>query len=256
VSKILELSDVRKSYGSLEVLKGVSFSVDAGQIFAIIGPNGAGKTTLFKTMTGESMCDSGQVWYNGENITRMPVARRVHNGMARTFQVARVFRDFTVHQNIVVTIEARLRAAGGKVGPLTAARPSSEVVNEADQWITEMHLDHVRHKEAMLLSHGDKKRLEFLIALVLQPRILMLDEPTAGMSPTDRVKIGELMREVQQKHGITMIMTEHDMDIVFGLAQRVMVLNYGEMIAVGTVDDIRTNSAVADVYLGKEMYSA
>lgn len=127
---------------------------------------------------------------------------------------------------------------------------------EANALIDEIGLANVREKSASLLSHGDKKRLEFLVALALRPKILMLDEPTAGMSPTDRAKIARLIKDVQKKGGITIVMTEHDMDIVFGLADRVMVLNYGELIAVGTVAEIRANAAVADVYLGKEMYSA
>jgi branched-chain amino acid transport system ATP-binding protein len=253
---ILEIQGVYKDYGSLQVLKNLSFSVDEGQIFAIIGPNGAGKTTLFKTMTGESHSDAGRVIYAGEDVTRKPAAYRVVKGMGRTFQVARVFRDFTVLENIVVTIESRRRSAGESLGSLLAIKPSEDIVAEAHGLINDMGLGHVCDKPASLLSHGDKKRLEFMIALALRPRILMLDEPTAGMSPTDRVKIAQLIKDIQIARGLTIIMTEHDMDIVFGLADKVMVLNYGEIIAVGTVAEIRENSAVADVYLGKEMYHA
>jgi branched-chain amino acid transport system ATP-binding protein len=256
MENILEISGICKSYGSLSVLKNLFFSVGQGEIFAIIGPNGAGKTTLFKAMTGESLANAGRIVYAGEDVTSKQAAYRVAKGMARTFQVARVFRDFTVLENIVVTIESRRRTAGETPGGFFSIRPSEEILVEANALIDEIGLANVREKSASLLSHGDKKRLEFLVALALRPKILMLDEPTAGMSPTDRAKIARLIKDVQKKGGITIVMTEHDMDIVFGLADRVMVLNYGELIAVGTVAEIRANAAVADVYLGKEMYSA
>lgn len=202
------------------------------------------------------MCDAGTIVYAGRDITRIPAPERVKMGMGRTFQVARVFRDFTVQENLVVTIESRRRINGERVGDFWSATPSAEVVAEAEQLMTELGLIGSRHREATLLSHGDKKRLEFTIALALRPRILMLDEPTAGMSPTDRVGISDLIRDIQKTRGVTIVMTEHDMDIVFGLADRIMVLNYGEIIAAGTVEEIRANSAVRDVYLGQEMYHA
>jgi len=256
MENILDVSGVYKSYGTLPVLKDLTFSVGKGEIFAIIGPNGAGKTTLFKAMTGESLANAGRIVYAGEDVTDKQAAYRVAKGMGRTFQVARVFRDFTVLENIVVTIESRRRTAGDSLGGFFSIQASEDVMAEANGLIDEIGLAHVREKSASLLSHGDKKRLEFLVALALRPKILMLDEPTAGMSPTDRVKIARLIRDVQKKTGITIVMTEHDMDIVFDLADRIMVLNYGEIIAVGTVAEIRANAAVADVYLGKEMYSA
>jgi branched-chain amino acid transport system ATP-binding protein len=256
MENILEVHGVYKSYGALPVLKNLTFTVGRGEIFAIIGPNGAGKTTLFKAMTGESLADAGRIIYAGDDVTDKPAAYRVSKGMGRTFQVARVFRDFTVLENIVVTIESRRRTAGENLGGFFAINASPEVLSEASAMLEEIGLGTVRDKPAALLSHGDKKRLEFLVALALRPKILMLDEPTAGMSPTDRVAIAKLIRDIQKKSGITIVMTEHDMDIVFELADRTMVLNYGEVIAVGSVAEIRANSAVADVYLGKEMYSA
>ncbi|GGC72563.1 ABC transporter ATP-binding protein [Chelatococcus reniformis] len=256
MSTILDVAAVSKSYGPLAVLKDVSLDVHRGEIFAIIGPNGAGKTTLFKVMTGESLCDGGRVRFDGADVTREPSHRRVRRGMGRTFQVARVFRDFTVRDNIVVAIEARRRNGGERVGPALSMAPAAEVVGEADELIRDIGLDHVRHSQASLLSHGDKKRLEFLIALALRPSILMLDEPTAGMSPSDRIGIAKLIQRIRDERGITVVMTEHDMDIVFSLASRIMVLNYGEVVATGSVADIRADQAVREVYLGKEMYGA
>ncbi|MBN9062303.1 MAG: ABC transporter ATP-binding protein [Rhizobiales bacterium] len=253
---MLTVEGVCKSYGPLDVLKRVTFSVEAGEMFAIIGPNGAGKTTLFKTMTGESLANAGAIVFDGEDVTHRSAEHRVVKGMGRTFQVARVFGDFSVLENAVVTIESRRRAAGEALGGRFAIRPSESVLAEASALIADLGLSHVRDKTASLLSHGDKKRLEFMMALALKPKILMLDEPTAGMSPADRIGIAKLIKDMQAAHNLTIVMTEHDMDIVFGLADRVMVLNYGEIIAVGAVAEIRANAAVADVYLGKEMYHA
>jgi branched-chain amino acid transport system ATP-binding protein len=252
----LEITSVFKSYGPLPVLKDVSLSVQQGEIFAIIGPNGAGKTTLFKVMTGEIPSDGGRISFLGEDVTRLPAHIRVRKGMGRTFQVARVFLDFTVWENVVVAIEARRRNAGERVSGIFSITPSEEISREAEALISSMGIAHIMHRQANYLSHGDKKRLEFLIALALKPQALMLDEPTAGMSPSDRMGVGTLIREISEKHEITVIMTEHDMDIVFDLADRIMVLNYGEIVTTGTVADIRSNPSVKEVYLGKEMYDA
>lgn len=256
MSVSLIVDAVSKSYGPLPVLKGVSFDVRQGEIFAIIGPNGAGKTTLFKVMTGESPCNGGRIRFTGEDVTKLPAYARVRKGMGRTFQVARVFREYSVRDNVVVAIEARKRNASERISKFFAVLPSKDVAEEAEELVSNAGLTHVMHQQASLLSHGDKKRLEFLIALALKPRALMLDEPTAGMSPSDRTSIASLISDIRAKHRITVIMTEHDMDIVFGLADRIMVLNYGEIVAMGTAEDIRANQAVREVYLGKEMYGA
>ncbi|WP_101675177.1 ABC transporter ATP-binding protein [Alloalcanivorax mobilis] len=253
---ILRVEEVDKNYGALEVLKQVSLSVPAGCIFAIIGPNGAGKTTLFKVMTGESPCNAGNVFFQGENVTRAPAHWRARAGMGRTFQVARVFNDFSVLENVVAAIEARRRYQHQPAGRFWAVEPAREVLAEAHQLIADIGLATVISHAARFLSHGDRKRLEFVIALALKPRVLMLDEPTAGMSPADRLGIADLILRIRDQMGVTVVMTEHDMDIVFRLADRIMVLSYGETVACGGVADIKGNPAVQEVYLGKEMNHA
>ncbi|CUR46429.1 Branched-chain amino acid transport ATP-binding protein LivG (TC 3.A.1.4.1) [Alloalcanivorax xenomutans] len=253
---ILKVDRVCKSYGALEVLKQVSLAVSQGSIFAIIGPNGAGKTTLFKVMTGESPANSGSVWFHGEDITSTPAHRRARAGIGRTFQVARVFNDFSVRENVIAAVEARLRNHRQSLGRWWAIKPDSAVVSEAEALIDEIGLGGSEEVAARFLSHGDRKRLEFVIALALQPRLLMLDEPTAGMSPADRLGIAELIVRIRDRLGVTVVMTEHDMDIVFRLADRVLVLNYGEVVVAGTVEEIRDNPAVQEVYLGKEVLHA
>lgn len=253
---ILTVDKVCKSYGSIQVLNQVSLSVAAGSIFAIIGPNGAGKTTMFKVMTGESPCDGGTVLFNGEDVTALSAHHHARLGMGRTFQVARVFNDFSVLENVVAAIEARRRSHRQPLGVFWAVEPDASVLDEAHQLIDEIGLGGMHDAGARFLSHGDRKRLEFVIALALKPTVLMLDEPTAGMSPSERLGIADLITRIRDQMGVTVVMTEHDMDIVFKLANRIMVLSYGEVVAIGSVADIKANPAVQEVYLGKEMLHA
>jgi branched-chain amino acid transport system ATP-binding protein len=253
---LLEVADIRKSYGAFEVLKGVSFTVAAGETFAIIGPNGAGKTTLFKALTGESLPNAGKVVYEGRDITAMPPHLRVHAGFGRTFQVARIFPHLTVLENVLVAVESRLRAAGRKRAAWYRWRPASHVQDEAMGILSSLGLGGFAPTEARFLSHGDKKRLEFAVTLGGQPRILMLDEPTAGMSPSDRTATKELIAQIREAHGVTVVLTEHDMDVIFGLAHRMLVLHYGEVVAAGRAEEVRANPLVREIYLGKEMSHA
>ena len=253
---LLQIEQLRVSYGELEVIKGINLDVARGETFAVIGPNGAGKTTLFKAITGEAPVSGGTVRFDGRDITRMPVHLRARVGFGRTFQVARVFQGLTVLGNIIASVEARLRGAGHSCGPWYSWRPARPVVDEAEHLLTELALVQVRHVEARFLSHGDKKRLEIALVLAQQPRILMLDEPTAGMSHSDRLGIVELIQRLRRDKGVTVVMTEHDLDVIFGLADRIMVLNNGELIATGTPDEVRVNPLVREVYLGKEMIDA
>ncbi|MFM9997419.1 MAG: ABC transporter ATP-binding protein [Burkholderiaceae bacterium] len=256
MNPLLQIENLRVCYGALEVIKGVSLEVASGESFAVIGPNGAGKTTLFKAVTGEVPGSSGSVRFAGQDITRMAVHQRARAGFGRTFQVARVFQGLTVLANVICSVEARLRGAGRSCGPWYAWRPAPAVVDEAEQLLADLSLAHVRPVEARFLSHGDKKRLEIALVLAQQPRVLMLDEPTAGMSHADRFAIVDLIQRLRRDKGITVVMTEHDMDVIFGLADRIMVMNYGEVIAMGTPAEVRVNPLVREVYLGKEMVDA
>ncbi|MFA7580614.1 ABC transporter ATP-binding protein [Castellaniella sp.] len=238
------------------MLKAISMEVMSGETFAIIGPNGAGKTTLFKVMTGEVFAEAGELEYAGQNITQMPAHARVAIGMGRTFQIARIFPDVTARENLVVAIEARRRMRRESPQPWFLVTPRAQTIEEADARLRDVGLLEKKDIEAKFLSHGDKKRLEIGIALAGEPRVLMLDEPTAGMSPSDRVETSELLGRLRASTGVTIVMTEHDMDVIYGLAHRILVMNQGEVIAIGDIDEIRANATVRDVYLGKEMYSA
>jgi branched-chain amino acid transport system ATP-binding protein len=256
VSGFLEVDAVRKHYGPIEVLKGVSLSVGRGEVFAIIGPNGAGKTTMFRVMTGEVPSNGGSIRFDGQDVTRLAAHERVRRGFGRTFQVARVFQDFSVVDNVIAAVEARRQHTGEPLGSRWRCAPSDDVREEALALLADVSLQSLAESDARFLSHGDKKRLEFVIALAGKPSILMLDEPTAGMSPSDRQEIARLVSRIQRERGITVVMTEHDMDVVFGLADRIMVMNYGEQVSTGTVDEVRHDPRVREVYLGKEMIGA
>ena len=249
---IMRLKGIEKSYGALKVLHGIDAEIPDGESFAIIGPNGAGKTTLFKVMTGEVPCNGGTVEFDGRDVTREPAYLRARAGMGRTFQVARVFIELTALENVVVAVEARRKNTGKGDAPWYAVASSPTVIEEAGGLLAHLDLDAKRHIAASVLSHGDKKRLELAITLAGRPRILMLDEPTAGMSPSDRVGVVALIRRIRDDSRMTVVMTEHDMSVIFGLADRIMVMNQGARLALGTVDEIRASPVVRDVYLGKE----
>ncbi len=247
---VLVAKGIRKNYGSLEVLKGVNLSVGAGETFAIIGPNGAGKTTLFKVLTGEVSAQGGSVSFDGKDVTRLPAFVRARMGFGRTFQVARVFGELSIFTNVVLAIEARKVNGGESCGRWWDWRPSIETNDEARSLLESVVLGRQGDEEAGLLSHGDKKRLEFAVTLAGKPRILMLDEPTAGMSAADRKSTTNLLRDLKAQ-GITIIMTEHDMDVIFDLADRLMVLNYGAVVSQGDPVTVREDDMVKQVYLGK-----
>jgi branched-chain amino acid transport system ATP-binding protein len=201
-------------------------------------------------------CDGGTIRFEGKDVTRLPAHERVRQGFGRTFQVARVFHDFTVLDNVIAAVEARRQYRREPLGARWRCAPSADVQAEAMALLEDIKLHALAQEAGRFLSHGDKKRLEFVIALAGRPAILMLDEPTAGMSPSDRADIAQLIARTQKERGITVVMTEHDMDVVFGLADRIMVMNYGEVVSTGTVEQVRGDPRVREVYLGKEMVGA
>nr|WP_253913309.1 ABC transporter ATP-binding protein [Pseudoruegeria sp. HB172150] len=233
-------------------MHGIDLSVDEGETFAIIGPNGAGKTTLFKVLTGESPANSGVVRFRGQDVTKMSDFRRARLGFGRTFQVARIFPEVDVFTNVAIAVEARLSAEGRSPGRWWDWRASSQVALEVEEILERFGFARARWRtEARYLSHGDRKRLEFCIALATRPALLMLDEPTAGMSPSDRREMTGLLARLKRDGGVSIVMTEHDMDIIFELADRLMVLNYGEALATGEPAAVRRDPVVREVYLGQ-----
>lgn len=253
---LLEARDLCVAYGAFDVIKSVSFSVPEQEAMAIIGPNGAGKTTLFKALTGEISCKSGTVAFRGNDVTGMPAHKRTAAGMGRTFQVSRVFLDMTATENLIVALESRHRNKRERVGGWWRTSPADQLRNEAEDLLDQLNIGYLRNEVAATISHGDKKRLELALALALEPTILMLDEPTAGMAPADRMQIVDMILDIRKQKGVAVVMTEHDMDVIFAIADSVMVMNYGEVIASGSVDEVRNSPTVRKVYLGEDMYNA
>ena len=248
---MIECRNIYKSYGKISVLKGISLSVAQGETFSIIGPNGAGKTTFFKVVTGESPVDSGTVHFNGEDITGLSSSARVVRGVGRTFQGARMLPGNTFLENLVISIEAHHRNSGRKTGWFRLA-PAAEIVAEARALARRIALAEKEDQLASFLSHGDRKRLELGVTLALRPSVLMMDEPTAGMSPSDRQDIVQVIKRLRDEESLTILLTEHDMNVVASLSDRVMVMNYGETVAIGDMEEIRSNAAVREIYLGEE----
>ena len=224
----------------------VSLRFEAGSLTAIIGPNGAGKSTFFNLMSGAIIPDSGQVMFNGENITGLSRAAIVRRGIGRAFQVASFFPTMTVAENLMAAIAAHR----GQWADLAHSFPRQGVRTRALEVADLLGLADEAETLSATLSHGDQKLLDIALALALDPTALLLDEPTAGMGPEERWQMIEKVQRLWAQQKLTLVFIEHDMDIVFGIASSIRVLCYGRVLAQGTPDEIRANPAVIEAYLG------
>ena len=241
---ILRIEGLAKRFGGLEALGGVNLSVSPGDFRAIIGPNGAGKSTFFNTMTGLLKPDAGRVVFEGRDVTGEPPHRLARRGVARTFQITSVFADLTALENVQVALLAHARQ-NWSVWP--AARPLHTA--RAQELLAMVGLGGERL--ARTLSHGDQKRLELAIALAGQPRLLLLDEPTAGMAAQERLESIRLVHRVAKELGVSCVFTEHDMAVVFAVATHITVMHQGRVLAEGTPAEVRSRREVQQVYLGE-----
>jgi branched-chain amino acid transport system ATP-binding protein len=245
---LLEVHHVSKNFGSLVAVREVSLNVEAGELRAIIGPNGAGKTTFFNLITGFFRPSSGRIVFNGEDVTGLLPARRVWRGIARTFQVTEVFPELSVHENLRIPVEV---AAGFRLKPWLSRETHIKV---RDRVAELLHMGGLADKADRLvgeLAHGDQRATEIMMAIALKPRLLLLDEPTAGMGDQETYGITELIRRLHKDGKLTIVLIEHDMRVVFHLADRIMVLDQGKFLAEGTPQEIAANEAVQTAYLGK-----
>jgi branched-chain amino acid transport system ATP-binding protein len=248
----LEIRSLTKAFGGVRAIDDVSLTFPSGSLSAVIGPNGAGKSTFFNLISGAFPADSGEVLLDGQDVLRFSKAQRMHRGIGRAFQVASCFPTMTVVENLMAAVTAHT----GRWTDLSRRFPPAGVRERAEAMMELVGLARVRNVEAGILSHGDQKLLDIAIALALEPKVLLLDEPTAGMGPEERWRMIERVRGLWEQHHLTLIFIEHDMDIVFQIASTIRVLCYGRVLAEGTPDEIRNNQAVIDAYLGTEAHAA
>jgi branched-chain amino acid transport system ATP-binding protein len=243
---MLQVEKLVKNFDGFQAVADANLQVDQGQIAAVIGPNGAGKSTLFNLITGHLTASSGQITFKGQPITNLPPHQICRLGVSRSFQLINIFNRLTVFENI----QAAVLAERGKSGMMFGFA-AKMVVEETRQIIKQFGLTRFADTVCSNLSYGDQKVLEIAISFACRPELLLLDEPTAGMSPEETQKIVELVKTLSREHGVTILITEHDVDLVFDLAQKIMVLHQGRTLAQGLPEEIRQNKQVQEAYLGE-----
>ncbi len=248
---ILKVDGLEKSFGGVHATDNVSLEVRENEIHAIIGPNGAGKTTLIAQLAGELICDDGNISFTGHDITRQPAYKRSQLGLARSFQITSVFQDMTVLANVALAVQAH---HGHSYRFWNPVRNERQLIEPAEAALERVNLLDRRDILCNELSHGEHRQLEIAMALATKPRMLLLDEPMAGMGPEESLRMVKTLKQL--KGEMTILLIEHDMDAVFALADRVTVLVYGRVIASGAPDDIRGNDDVKKAYLGEETINA
>ena len=244
---LLRLEQLRRSFGGVRAVDGVSFTLAAGEIAALIGPNGAGKSTLFNLIDGQLAPQSGRVLFNGEPMTALSTAQRTRRGIGRTFQVAQTFATLTVLQNVQLAVVAAHGGASDVVHLLWDMQ-----IEAANSLLAQVGLQRFAGDAAATLAYGDVKRLELALALAAKPRLLLMDEPTAGMAASERTALMQTIVALAEATNMGVLFTEHSMEVVFGFARRVMVLSSGKLIADGAPEAIRADPEVQRLYLGED----
>jgi branched-chain amino acid transport system ATP-binding protein len=244
---MLRVDEIHKSFGDFKAVRGARLTVDKGELVAVIGPNGAGKTTLFNLITGQLRPDRGKVIFNDEDISRLPTHQVCKKGIARSFQIANIFHRLSVFRNVQVSVLSQQRKSN------VLFRPAYKLaIEETSSILASVGLSDKAENIAGALSYGDQRILEIAIALGNEPQLLILDEPTAGMSPEETAATMELIKRLADERGLTILFCEHDMEVVFNAAQSIMVMHHGNSIVQGSPEEVRGNSQVQEAYLGDE----
>jgi branched-chain amino acid transport system ATP-binding protein len=243
---ILEARAVSRSFGKFQALSNISVMFRAGELTAIIGPNGAGKSTFFNVISGGLAPTTGQVLFSGRDITALAAHEFARIGIAKSFQITNVFKQLSAHENVRVALQMRT----SRFQIWRSRQSYGELIDDADGLLSRVGLTHSRNKLAGDLAHGQQRSLEVAMALACDPKLLLMDEPTAGMSPQETTVMMDLILQLSTER--TVILVEHKMKMVMGLCQRLVVLHHGELLADGKPDDIRANAEVRRVYLGQK----
>jgi len=245
VAPLLEIRDVSMHFGGLAALTDVSFGIEPGERLALIGPNGAGKTTLFNVLTGQLHPSAGEVLFRGHDITHASVFSRTHLGMARSFQITSLFPHQSVKVNALIALQGTKK---GRYNLVSYLMKDKHMQAEAQRLLESHGLWDLREATVSSLAYGLQRKLEIALSLASDPELLLLDEPSCGLTTTESAEITALIKDLGSK--ITVLMIAHDMDLVFGVAERVMLLHYGRIACEGTCDEIRSNQMVRDIYMG------
>ena len=251
MAELLRLNGLVKRFGGLAATDGVEWSVAPGEVHALIGPNGAGKTTLVHLISGALSPDAGEVHFAGDDVTRSSMHERVRRGLVRSYQVTSIFRRLSALDNAMLAVQA---GRGSSLRFWSPVRADAEIAREAQALLARVGLDDRAGVTAGTLAHGEQRKLEVALALAVRPKLLLLDEPMAGMGPEESQRMVELIQQLAQE--VTIVLVEHDMDAVFKLAHRISVLVSGRMIASGMPEEIRRDAQVRRAYLGEELGSA
>jgi branched-chain amino acid transport system ATP-binding protein len=247
-SEAIVLTDLTKSYGAYLAVRGVDLTIKRGEVVALIGPNGAGKSTLFGMIAGDLAVDRGRILMDGQDVTGRPASARARLGMGRTFQTARVFDRLTALDNAIISVQA---SRGATMRWFDRPRGRRDVLVEAEAALQLVGLGHARHREVSMLTQGERKRLEIGLTLTRKPRILLLDEPTAGTGREDAQDFIALIASLHRSDpDLTVLLTAHDMDVVFGLAERVVLMALGAVVLEGSPEEVAAADVTRQVYLG------
>jgi branched-chain amino acid transport system ATP-binding protein len=247
MAELLRLKSLAKRFGGIVATDDLSLSIPEGELHAVIGPNGAGKTTLIWQLSGQLVPDSGRIYFGGSDITGVSMPSRSLLGLARSFQITSLFLDLSVLDNVALAVQAH---AGHSFHFWRSARREPELRDPARAALARVGLSARADLPASALSHGEHRQLELAMALASQPRMLLLDEPMAGLGPEESARMVSMLRDLKKE--LTILLVEHDMEAVFALADRITVLVYGRVIASGKPEDIRNNAQVRDAYLGEQ----